>query len=142
MKKSLIALFILFSVSCNSSSSVESPAREVRLDRGNLTTAEVASVAVKVGVRNGFSASVKDPEHMEKLNNGVPAVHVWLKNGMDTAAILSTLIENDVIQVELYSSGIPDAVVMNRIVKELEKEFTTEKHNKKSLSTADGDDKP
>ena len=142
MKKSLIALFILFSVSCNSSSSVESPAREVRLDRGNLTTAEVASVAVKVGVRNGYSASVKDPDHMAKINNGVLAAHVWLKNGRQTAVILSTLIENDVIQVDLYSSGIPDEVVMNRIIEELEEEFTIEKHNKKSLSTADGEDKP
>ena len=128
MKKILYSVILLALASC--SSEHESPALELNISRGNLTVAEIAGLSVEIGVRNGLSASVKDPDHMAVLNQDIPAAFIWLNNGTKPAVTVSTLIQNDPIQVWFYSSGLPDESEIKNIAQDFEKSFERIKHNK------------
>ena len=112
------------------SSEHESPALELSIARGDLSVAEIAGVSVEIGVRNGLSANVKDPDQMAVLNQDVPAAFIWLNNGTKSAVTISTLIQNDPIQVWFYTSGLPDESEIKLIAQDFKQSFARTKHNK------------
>lgn len=128
--KQIILLIIALALSACSSEH-ESPSLELSIERGDLTVAEIAGMSVEIGVRNGLSANVKDPDQMAVLNKDVPATFIWLNNGTKYAVTISTLIQNDSIQVSFYSSGLPDEVKMKMVAQDFKESFARIKHNKR-----------
>lgn len=129
MRKYILLASLVFISSC--SSEHEPPAMELNIERGNLSVAEVASTAIFVGVSNGFSGGVKDKDQMGVINQDVPAAFIWLNNGVNPAATVSTLVENDKIQIWLFSSGIPDSIAMKEIADQFAQAYELSKHNKR-----------
>lgn len=128
MKASIYLIILLALAAC--SSKHEPPALELNISRGDLTVTEIARISAEVGIRNGLSANVKDPDLMANLNQDVPAAFISLNSGTDLAVTISTLIKNDPIQVWFYSSGIPDDNEIKNMAKDFEQSFERIKHNK------------
>lgn len=128
MKQVLYSIIVLALTAC--SSEHESPVLELNIERGDLTVAEIAGISVEVGVRNGLSANVKDPDQMAVLNQDVPAAFIWLNNGAQSAVTVSTMIQNDPIHVWFYSSGLPDESEIKIIAQDFKQSFGRAKHNK------------
>jgi hypothetical protein len=124
MYKLLAATWIFLLVAC--SPGHETPARAFELPAEHLSVDQVVEYAIRVGAENGLTHRINDPEVLATINDGVPTAFIWLSKGNRTAATVTTVKNNGMVQVWLYESGLGSEESLDKLENDFHEAYSRE----------------